>query len=133
MFEYGCMSVNVCACVCVLPLCIHYTVYKRQICELTDVLCVNNDDGGYLYNYQHPCAVRILFPFPILFIIARNEWPGSYSMPFFQLHSCFATSLFQPFSFTDALSYRLMFFICYFRFLFCLFTHSLPLSLSLSI
>lgn len=27
--------------------------------------------------------VRILFPFPILFIIARNEWPGSYSMSLF--------------------------------------------------
>lgn len=35
--------------------------------------------------------VRILFPFPILFIIARNEWPGSYSMPFLlELHSCIA-------------------------------------------
>lgn len=33
-----------------------YSLQKRQICELTDVLCINNDDGGYLYNYQHPCA-----------------------------------------------------------------------------
>lgn len=80
--------------------------------------------------------VRILFPFPILFIIARNEWPGSYSMPlFFVLFPllCFISLLVALCSFPVALSYRFKSFICYFRIFSSFHTHSHLLSLSFSL
>lgn len=48
--------------------------------------------------------VRILFPFPILFIIARNEWPGSYSWCLFSSYCILSSFLCSSFRLTLLLS-----------------------------